>query len=104
MTNVFLIGVEQRAAAEILNAASGAHHAVFERPHSIDTQELSDAGIVFAGGSAQVQQSLLGRIRRSYPTLPVVAILDTFYVGDWLDALDAGATVIVLSGGDACGD
>jgi len=92
MANVFLIGLERKAAAEVANVASVAHHSVFERSHSIKAHELSDAGIVFAGGTPQVQLPLLRRIRSWYPALPVVAVLQTFDMGDWLDALEAGAT------------
>jgi hypothetical protein len=92
MANVFLIGLEPKAAAEIARVASAAHHTVCERSHTFDTDELSDAGIVFAGGGPQVLKSLLRRIRGAYPTLPVVAVLGTFCLPDMLDALEAGAT------------
>ena len=92
MANVFVIGLERETAAEIATAPAVARHNVFERPHSIETRELSDAGIVFAGGSPPVQQAVLRRIRHCYPTLPVVAVLETFNFGDWHDALEAGAT------------
>jgi hypothetical protein len=92
MANVWLIGLERKDAAEIARVASAAHHAVFDRLPGIDTRELGDAGIVFVGGAPRVQQSLLRRIRGAYPTLPVVAVLETVRVGDMLDALEAGAT------------
>jgi len=90
MANVFLIGLERKHAAEIARVASAARHTVFERSYSIDTHELSDAGIVFAGGAPPVLKSLLRRIRGAYPTLPVVAVLETFCLPDML--VEAGAT------------
>jgi len=92
MANVWLVGLERKCAAEIARVASAAHHGVFERTDRIDTHELADAGIIFAGGAPQVQQSLVRRIRGAYPTLPVVAVLETFRLEDMLDAIEAGAT------------
>ena len=65
MANVFLIEVERKA-----ERGQAAHHNVLQRLHSAAAHELSDAGIVFAGGTPQVRLSFRRGIQRCYATLP----------------------------------
>jgi hypothetical protein len=92
MANVFLIGLAGKIAEEIACAVSVEHHIVFKRSHSIDISELLHAGIVFVGGPSQIRLSFLRRFRLSFPAMPLVVVAETVGTGEWLDALEAGAT------------
>jgi len=92
MANVFLIGLREEVAGQIDRVVSTERHTVYRKRHSVGIGELSDAGIVFAGGSPGLYMPLLWRVRKELPMVPFVVITDTSDTTAWLNALEAGAT------------
>jgi DNA-binding response OmpR family regulator len=92
MANVFLIGIEQATAAQISRALAVERHRIELKPQNIGVHDLMDVDIVFAGGEPRQYLSLLRRVREERPALPFVVVTRIPETGEWLDALEAGAT------------
>jgi len=91
MAKVLLIGLEQSAAHQIGRALGGDGHQIANTPQ-LETPELLDTDIVFAGGKRSDYMPLLHRVRQAKPDLPFVVVTRVPETADWLDALEAGAT------------
>jgi DNA-binding response OmpR family regulator len=92
MASVFLIGLEQEIALHISRALAVERHRIEHKPRNVDTRDLMDADIVFAGGEPPQYLSLLRRVRQERPALPFVVVTRIPETTQWLDALEAGAT------------
>lgn len=92
MVKVVLIGIEQTAAGQIRRALEVNSHQIDYQQHNVVVRELLDADIVFAGGEPTCYMPLLRRVREARPTLPFIVVTRIPETGDWLNALEAGAT------------
>lgn len=92
MSNIYLVGLERAVADQISRVLSIERHTVRERSHNVSVREFADAGMIFAGGEPALYLSLLRRIRRERPALPVVVVSQVNGTMAWLDALEAGAS------------
>src|SRR5580704_3769707 len=92
MAKVFLIDVDQTIGAQISNALAVERHRAVRKTRDIETCDLSDVDIVFAGGKPSEYLPLLRRVRGERPALPFVVVTRLPETHAWLEALEAGAT------------
>jgi DNA-binding response OmpR family regulator len=92
MASVFLIDLENEVAELIAGVFSIERHAVCRKPFGLETGELRNAAMIFAGGGRNIYLPLLRRVRRELPTIPFVVVTDAADTGAWLEAIEAGAT------------
>lgn len=91
MAKVVLISVEP-VAAEHIRRTLAERHQIENKLDSVAVAELAEADIVFAGGEPAQYLSLLALVRAARPDLPFVVVTRLPETGQWLDALEAGAT------------
>ena len=92
MAKVLLVGLEPANAGQISQALADCRHQVESKPASLSPLELRDADVVFAGGKPSQYMPLLQRVRAALPSLPFVVVTRLPETGEWIDALEAGAT------------
>lgn len=92
MANIFLIGLDPATSAQISRALAVERHRVERKPGNIDIDDTMDVDMVFAGGDPSQYLKLLRRVREQRPTLPFIVVSRIPETGEWLDALEAGAT------------
>ncbi len=92
MANVFLIGLDPTTSAQIGRALGVERHRVELKPENLNIDDTIDVDMIFAGGDPSQYLKLLLRVRERQPTLPFIVVSRTPETGEWLDALEAGAT------------
>ncbi len=92
MAKVVFSGVESRAAQELASLLMADGHEVQRAKNNISVGALLNADVVFAGGEPEEYLPVLRRIRAANSTLCFVVIVRYPTTGEWLNALDAGAT------------
>jgi len=92
MARVLLVGLEPANAGQISKALAECRCEVESRPAGLSPLELGDTDVVFAGGKPSQYLPLLQRVRAALPFLPFVVVTRLPETGEWIDALEAGAT------------
>jgi len=92
MASVFLIDLGNEAAEMIAGVFSIERHTVRRKPSRLDTRELRNAAMIFAGGGPKQYLPLLRQVRRELPRMPFVVVNDGADTRAWLEAIEAGAT------------
>ncbi len=94
---IVLFGLDQALASELASVLLQQRQAVFTEPfHSpsdcLGIVDRLGADVVFCASDRVRYLGLLETIGRRKPNLPVVVVSRTPEVGEWLDAIEAGAS------------
>lgn len=92
MAKIVLSGLEAGAALQIGLALGSAQHQFSDLPTSAPAHSVLDADVVFANSSGKAYLPLLQTVRGARPELPFIVVSRLPDTGEWLDALEAGAT------------
>jgi DNA-binding NtrC family response regulator len=95
--NILVVGLDEPLAAELCRALRDQRHSVLSEAFTsaadcLTTIERVGADLVFCGTDRQQYQAILGGLARLGQSLPVVVVSRLPETGDWLDAMDAGAS------------
>jgi DNA-binding NarL/FixJ family response regulator len=92
MANVVMVGLDETAADRIGEALGAGLHRIDRQPSSAEPESLDSADIVFAGSDRQQYLPLLRGFRTTHPSTPFVVVARIPDTGEWIDAMEAGAT------------
>jgi DNA-binding response OmpR family regulator len=93
MVKIALVNLKQPAAGQISHALAVSSRQLIQYQEQDNViRELSDVGIVFAGGEPADYLRLLRRVRKVRTTMPFIVVAPIPSVIEWLNTLEAGAT------------
>ncbi len=92
MAKIMLVGLDQSTTIQIARVVMRESHQIDKRPMSVAFNDTADADLLFLCGDDRRYLPMLRAIRNDRPHQPVVVVTRVPETGDWLDALEAGAT------------
>ena len=92
MANVLLMGLDDHTAVQIIQVLRINGHRISRASTKPAQEDLINADFIFADTGDQHYLNVLRLIRDENPVMPFVVVLRDFNSGDWLDAIEAGAT------------
>jgi DNA-binding NtrC family response regulator len=92
MAKIHLIGIDPSISHPLIRGLAAENHTTESKSRDLPAAEATKADMIFAGGENRAYITLLQAIRAECPGMPFVVVTRLPDSGDWLDALDAGAT------------
>jgi DNA-binding NtrC family response regulator len=92
MARVIFLRLDPRSLTQLGNLLTGDGHEVYSEKESAPIGLIRGASAVFIGGAAEHYLPVVRRLRALDPNLCVVVVARTADTGEWLDAIEAGAT------------
>lgn len=95
--NILIVGLDEPLASELSHSLRELRHSVLSEAFTsaadcLATIERVGADLVFCGTDRQQYQTILQDLRKHGHSVPVVVASRLPETGDWLDAMDAGAS------------